>query len=182
CGLTSGCCEDLASALRTNHSNLTELDLSSNNKLGFSGVRLLCAALKDPNCKLQKLKLKRCGLTSGCCEDLASALRTNHSNLTELDLSSNDKLMYSGVRLLCAALRDPNCKLQILSLLSPNLCRLWRCRLTSRCCEDLASALCTNHSTLTELDLRANDQLGNSGVRLLCAALKDPNCKLQTLW
>ncbi|KAK6487783.1 NACHT protein [Huso huso] len=114
CGLTSSCCEDLASALCTNHSNLTELDLRYNNQLGDSGVRLLCAALRDPNCKLQTLKLHGCGLTSECCKDLASALCTNHSNLTELDLSSNNQLGDSGVRLLCAALRDPNCKLQTL--------------------------------------------------------------------
>ncbi|XP_058882713.1 NACHT, LRR and PYD domains-containing protein 12-like [Acipenser ruthenus] len=173
CRLTSRCCEDLASALRTNHSTLTELDLGGNDKLGDSGVRLLCAALRDPNCKLQTLKLVDCDLTSLCCEDLASALCTNYSNLTELDLSRNDKLKYSGVKLLCAALRDPNCKLQKLGLV--------KCDLTSLCCKDLASALRTNHSNLTELDLSFNHKLGDSGVRLLCAALRDPNCKLQTL-
>ncbi|KAK1150699.1 NACHT, LRR and PYD domains-containing protein 3-like, partial [Acipenser oxyrinchus oxyrinchus] len=124
-------------------------------------------------------RLFQCDLTAGCCEDLASALCTNHSNLTELDLSCNDQLRDSGVRLLCAALRDPNCKLQ--TLRSPNLCRLGICCLTAGCCEDLASALRTNHSNLTELNLNYNKQLEDSGVRLLCAALGDPNCKLQGL-
>ncbi|KAK1150697.1 NACHT, LRR and PYD domains-containing protein 3-like [Acipenser oxyrinchus oxyrinchus] len=112
CDLTAECCEDLASVLRTNNSSLTELDLSRNDHLRDSGVRLLCAALKDPNCKLQTLRLGVCGLTTRCCEDLVSALHTNHSNLTELNLNYNKQLEDSGVRLLCAALGDPNCKLQ----------------------------------------------------------------------
>ncbi|KAK1153135.1 NACHT, LRR and PYD domains-containing protein 3-like [Acipenser oxyrinchus oxyrinchus] len=168
CGLTGDCCEDLASALLTNGSTLRELELSG-NKLGNSGVKLT-AALKDPNCKLQKLGLSRCDLTGSCCEDLASALRTNQSTLRELELNYNN-LGDSGVKLI-AALKDPNCKLEILGL--------DECGLTGDCCEDLASALCKDQSTLRELDLSCNN-LGNSGVKLLSAALKDTNCKLQKL-
>ncbi|XP_064418053.1 NACHT, LRR and PYD domains-containing protein 3-like [Latimeria chalumnae] len=168
CGLTAGCCEDLSSILSTN-SSLTELNLNSNN-LGDSGVKRLSAGLRDPNCKLQKLEVQRCGLTAGCCEDLSFVLSTN-SSLTELNLSRNKKLFDSGVKHLSAGLRDPNCKLQALGLRE--------CGLTAGCCEDLSSVLSTN-SSLTELHLNCN-KLGDSGVKRLSAGLRDPNCKLQTL-
>ncbi|MBN3312508.1 NAL12 protein, partial [Atractosteus spatula] len=60
-------------------------------------------------------------------------------------------------------------------------CRLPRCGVTDGCCEDLASVLQSQHSSLEELDLSFND-VGDSGVKLLSAALRDPNCKLKTLW
>uniref|UniRef100_W5LVT7 NACHT domain-containing protein n=1 Tax=Lepisosteus oculatus TaxID=7918 RepID=W5LVT7_LEPOC len=58
--------------------------------------------------------------------------------------------------------------------------RMERCKLTQRCCEDLASALQSQHSSLRELDL-SHSNLGDSGVKLLFAALRHPNCKLTTL-
>ncbi|MGH0135431.1 UNVERIFIED_CONTAM: hypothetical protein FKN15_008040 [Acipenser sinensis] len=92
------------------YKRLIELELERNN-LGDSGVKLLSAALKDPNCKLEKLGLSDCYLTGDCCEDLASALCTNQSTLRELELERNN-LGDSGVKLLSAALKDPNCKLE----------------------------------------------------------------------
>ncbi|XP_067836487.1 NACHT, LRR and PYD domains-containing protein 3-like [Heptranchias perlo] len=78
--------EDLSSALSTNRS-LTVLNLGG-NKLGDSGVKLLSAALRNPDCKIQELCLADVGLIDSCIEDLASALRTNRS-LTDLSLGSN---------------------------------------------------------------------------------------------
>ncbi|XP_062896015.1 LOW QUALITY PROTEIN: NACHT, LRR and PYD domains-containing protein 3-like [Mobula hypostoma] len=58
------------------------------NDLADSGVKLVFAALRNPECKIQKLQLERVGLTDSGVEDLASAVSTNRS-LTELSLGSN---------------------------------------------------------------------------------------------
>ncbi|XP_072894161.1 NACHT, LRR and PYD domains-containing protein 3-like [Hemitrygon akajei] len=139
------------------------------NDLGDSGVKLVSAALRNPECKIQKLELDDVGLTDSGAEDLASALSTNPS-LTELDLGYN-KLGDSGVKLVSAALRNPECKIQKLGLMDVSL--------TDSGAEDLVSALSTNPS-LTELDLSGN-KLRDSGVKLVSAALRNPECKIQKL-
>ncbi|XP_072133365.1 NACHT, LRR and PYD domains-containing protein 3-like [Mobula birostris] len=58
------------------------------NKLGDSGVKLVSAALRNPECKIQKLELDSVGLRDSGAEDLVSALSTNPS-LTELSLGLN---------------------------------------------------------------------------------------------
>uniref|UniRef100_A0A8D0L918 NACHT domain-containing protein n=1 Tax=Sphenodon punctatus TaxID=8508 RepID=A0A8D0L918_SPHPU len=167
CEFTDACCGDLASVLSTSKT-LMHLKLS-NNKLGDSGVRLLCEGLKHPKCMLQKLTLSVRDLTSACCGDLSSVLSTNHT-LTDLYLQGI-KLGDSGMRLLCAGLKHPNCQLQKLTLS--------QCDLTNSCCEDLSHALCTNQ-TLKYLYLEGNE-LGDSGVRRLCEGLAHPKCKLHSL-
>ncbi|XP_043535975.1 NACHT, LRR and PYD domains-containing protein 3-like isoform X1 [Chiloscyllium plagiosum] len=195
------------------------------NDLEDSRVRIVCTALKNPDCEIERLELGYNGLTDSCAEDLASALSTKQS-LTHLDLMSNsftdesapflfhliqtcnslqeivlseNKLGDSGVRLLCAALKNPECKIERLGLADNHL--------SDSCAEDLASALSSKQS-LTHLDLEANsfteqsapflcrliqtckslqdiqfyvNKLGDSGVRLLCAALKNPECKIERL-
>ncbi|XP_072891839.1 NACHT, LRR and PYD domains-containing protein 3-like [Hemitrygon akajei] len=168
-GLTDSAAEDLASALTTNPS-LTELDLSK-NKLGDSGVKQVSAALRNPECKIQKLELKDVGLTGSGAEDLASALSTNPS-LTVLKLSKN-KLGDSGVKLVSAALRNPECKVQEMGLYSVGL--------RDSGVEDLVSTLSSNRS-LTWLNLRSNTLTDRSVPALRHLILTHPSLERIWLW
>uniref|UniRef100_A0A3Q1J7C7 B30.2/SPRY domain-containing protein n=1 Tax=Anabas testudineus TaxID=64144 RepID=A0A3Q1J7C7_ANATE len=57
---------------------------------------------------------------------------------------------------------------------------LRRCNLSNSSCEALSSVLSSQSSSLRELDLSNND-LQDSGVKLLSAGLENPHCKLETL-
>uniref|UniRef100_A0A8C0YK73 NACHT domain-containing protein n=1 Tax=Cyprinus carpio carpio TaxID=630221 RepID=A0A8C0YK73_CYPCA len=171
CGITQKGCAALISALRSNPSHLTELNLNFNTP-GDSGVKLLSALLEDPHCKLKKLRLSNCSIGEEGCTALISALRSNCSHLTELNLSYNTP-GDSGVKLLSALLEDPHCKLKKLWLI--------KCSIGEEGCAALISALRSNPSHLTELYLSLNKP-GDSGVKLLFALLKDPHCKLKKLY
>ncbi|CAM4577965.1 unnamed protein product [Leuciscus chuanchicus] len=103
----------LTSVLISNPSQLRELDLNNRN-LRDPGVKLLSVVLKEPDCKLEKLWLRDCGVTDEGCSALASALRSNPSHLRDLDLSENK--LGDSVHLLSAVLEDPHCKLDTLRL------------------------------------------------------------------
>uniref|UniRef100_A0AAZ3Q1W5 NACHT, LRR and PYD domains-containing protein 12-like n=1 Tax=Oncorhynchus tshawytscha TaxID=74940 RepID=A0AAZ3Q1W5_ONCTS len=170
CKLTYESCETLTLALQTPNSPLRELDLSYND-LGDRGVELLCVGLTSPLCNIQTLVLGQCGLTEGCCSDLASVLSSPNSQLKQLELRDND-LQDSGVTLLSAGLEDPDCKLHTLGLSG--------CLVTEEGCAVLSSALRSNPSHLKELDLSYNHP-GDSAGGLLSAALVDPTYKLTKL-
>ncbi|XP_028297365.1 NLR family CARD domain-containing protein 3-like, partial [Gouania willdenowi] len=54
------------------------------------------------------------------------------------------------------------------------------CRLSERSCAALSSVLSSQSSSVKHLDLSNND-LQDSGVKLLCEGLKSPHCKLDSL-
>ncbi|XP_019959644.2 NLR family CARD domain-containing protein 3-like isoform X1 [Paralichthys olivaceus] len=168
CNLSEKSVEGLASVLSSHSSNLRELDLT-NNDLKDSGVKLLSAGLEDPQCRLKKLRLNQNNLTENCCQGFSTLLSTESSSLRDLDLSYND-LQDSGVKLLSAALQSPRCALETLRLIG--------CKVSERSCESLASG--PGSCTLRELDLSNND-LQDSGVKLLSAALQSQLHNLETL-
>ncbi|XP_034077646.1 protein NLRC3-like isoform X18 [Gymnodraco acuticeps] len=169
CGLSETHFEVVASALKSDPSHLRDLDLT-HNALKDSGVELLSSGLKSPNCRLEALRLRCCSLSEISCSALASALKSN-IHLRDLDLSHN-ALKDSGVELLRDLLESPDCRLETL--------RLRRCSLSEISCSALASALKSNIH-LRDLDLSEND-LKDSGVKLLRDLLESPDCRLETLW
>ncbi|XP_046725947.1 NLR family CARD domain-containing protein 3-like isoform X2 [Silurus meridionalis] len=122
CNLTNKRCEVLSSVLSSNYSSLKELNLG-NNKLMDSGVKLLSDLLENPYSKLEILRLCVCNLTEESCRSLSSVLSSNSSSLRELNLSDNN-LQDSGVKLLSAGLETPQCRLEILRLLTAFCCSL----------------------------------------------------------
>ncbi|XP_026137864.1 NACHT, LRR and PYD domains-containing protein 12-like [Carassius auratus] len=171
CGVTGEGCVALASAIISNPLHLRELDLSF-NELGDIGVQCLSDGLKNPLCKLEKLKLRKCHVTGEGCAALDSALASNPSHLRELDLTKNN-VRDVGVNWLSVTLMNPKCQLKIL--------RLMECGVTDESCAALASALRSNPSHLKVLDLSGN-KLGDSGIKLLSKGPKYPAIGLEQLW
>uniref|UniRef100_A0A3P9JD75 NACHT LRR and PYD domain-containing protein n=1 Tax=Oryzias latipes TaxID=8090 RepID=A0A3P9JD75_ORYLA len=113
CRLSEISCKALGSALKKNPSNLTELDLSWNKNMKDSAFLHLCGFLESPDCRLQTLRLIFCSLSETSCDALVSALKSNPSHLTELDLRENS-LQFSDVEQLQDLVESPNSKLQTL--------------------------------------------------------------------
>jgi len=83
-------------------------------------ITWLCAQLYVILC----YRLSGCCLSVQHCETVCSALQSSESHLRELDMSNND-LLGSGVRLLCARLNNSHCQLNILRFdfhIYPNMC------------------------------------------------------------
>ncbi|EDL24221.1 NACHT, LRR and PYD domains-containing protein 4A [Mus musculus] len=167
CSLNEKCWDYLSEVLRRNKT-LSHLDISSND-LKDEGLKVLCRALTLPDSVLKSLSLRHCLITISGCQDLAEVLR-NNQNLVSLQVSNN-KLEDTGVKLLCDAIKHPNCHLEDLGLEA--------CELTGACCEDLASTF-TQCKTLWAMNLLKN-ALDYNGLVVLCEALKQQTCATYVL-
>ncbi|XP_073730928.1 NACHT, LRR and PYD domains-containing protein 3-like [Misgurnus anguillicaudatus] len=176
--LSAAHCSAIAYMIQMSEEVLDELDLKKYNTTQ-EGIRRLVPAVI--NCR--KALFASCSLTDECCESLAAALESFNSPLRELDLSYNNlqdfrvnsahyQLGNLRLKLPFDGLKNLNCKLEIL--------RLSSCNLTYRSCEGLALALKSSNSFLKELDLSNND-LQDSGVKLISEGLKSPKCQLEIL-
>ncbi|XP_043998650.1 NACHT, LRR and PYD domains-containing protein 12-like [Gambusia affinis] len=170
CSLSETSWTSLFSALKSNPTHLTGLDLFRTNLEG-SGEKELCGFLQTEGCRLETLRLSFCSLSETSWTSLFSALKSNPTHLTELDLSRTN-LEGSGVKELCGFLQTEGCRLETL--------RLWECRLSESSWTSLFSALKSNPTRLTELDL-SHTNLEGSGVKELCGFLQTEGCRLETL-
>uniref|UniRef100_A0A8C1DKC3 NACHT domain-containing protein n=1 Tax=Cyprinus carpio carpio TaxID=630221 RepID=A0A8C1DKC3_CYPCA len=159
----------LTSVFISNPSKLIELDLSG-NKLGNSGIEMICILLRNPQCSLKKLKLSDCSVTEEGYKTLTLSLKSN-SNLIELDLTGNDPGQ-SGVQGLIDLLRGGCCKLKTVKFLKSPAAQ--------EACDYLSQVLGTNPLVLTELDL-SEDKLGDLDGEKLSALLMDSHSKVEKI-
>ncbi|KAG5848007.1 hypothetical protein ANANG_G00132290, partial [Anguilla anguilla] len=101
------------------------------------------------------------------CSALAFVLLMSEEDLDEFDPKTYNTSA-AGYQRLLPVIR--NCRKAILN----------SCHPTAKSCDIVASALQSSNSPLRDLDLSYNN-LGDSGVELLCAGLMSPNCQLQRL-
>ncbi|NP_001165635.2 NLR family, pyrin domain containing 4 isoform X1 [Rattus norvegicus] len=167
CSLSEQCWDYLSEVVRRNKT-LSHLDISSND-LKDEGLKVLCGALTLPDSGLISLSVRHCLITTSGCQDLAEVLRHNQ-NLRSLQVSNN-KIEDAGVKLLCDAIKQPNCHLENIGLEA--------CELTGACCKDLASAF-VHCKTLWGINLLEN-ALDHSGLVVLFEALKQQKCTLHVL-
>ncbi|KAK7165611.1 hypothetical protein R3I93_005622 [Phoxinus phoxinus] len=106
-------------------------------------------------------------LSPAHCSTIAYMLQMSEEVLDELDLNKYNTSDESRKRLIPAVI---NCSKALFA----------GCNLTAQCCEIVSLALKSSNSVLRELDLSNND-IHDSGVKLLSDGLKSLNCQLEIL-
>ncbi|KAM3919056.1 NACHT, LRR and PYD domains-containing protein 3-like [Leptodactylus fuscus] len=160
-------CTHLASVIWNNQS-LKILDLSY-NRLSGPDFSDLMAALSNPACRIEELRLAYNKLPDTSCTHLASVIRTNQS-LKILDLSNN-RLSGPHFSDLMDALSSPDCRIEEIRLAHNDL--------SDTSCTHLAS-LIRNNQSLKILVLSDNSLSGPHFSDLL-AALSSPDCRIDEL-
>ncbi|KAM9309164.1 protein NLRC3-like [Pholidichthys leucotaenia] len=122
-------------------------------------------------------------------EEIQQSLRSGHLNTDELSPAQWSALVFillsSETDLSVFDLKKYSASEEALLRLLPVVkastkALLNSCGLTERSCEALSSVLSSPSSSLTHLDLSNND-LKDSGVKILSAGLMIPHCKLESL-
>ncbi|XP_016388168.1 NACHT, LRR and PYD domains-containing protein 3-like [Sinocyclocheilus rhinocerous] len=127
CSLTHKSCR-MMGYVNKQDSGLRELNLSANAILD-SGLKQLSVALCHLLSGLQSLSVTYCGLMANGCAVLASALRSNQTQLKALDLRGN-RLTDSGVKPLSHLLEDPQSKSEELEFMDGIISKIRHLRMT----------------------------------------------------
>ncbi|XP_012785748.2 NACHT, LRR and PYD domains-containing protein 5 [Ochotona princeps] len=158
--------ENFCSVLAT-HPQLQQLDLG-HSILNEWAMKMLCAKLRHPTCKIQRLILKGAQVSAGL-HHLWATLVTNH-NLKHLDLGGTH-LQEQDVKMACEALKHPNSVLESL--------RLDFCGLNQSCYLMISQVL--HKSTSLKILGMAGNKVTDWGLKVLCDALRPSWCALRRL-
>ncbi|XP_056310431.1 NLR family CARD domain-containing protein 3-like [Danio aesculapii] len=123
--------------------------------------------LKEIQSHLSRGSLSSARLSPAQWSALVFVLLTSEEELEEFELQKFQ--------------RSDECLIRLSAVIkSSKRAQLQGCNLTVQCCESLSSALQSSNCVLRELELSNND-LQDSGVKLLSDGLKSQHCKLETL-
>ncbi|XP_028281276.1 NLR family CARD domain-containing protein 3-like isoform X1 [Parambassis ranga] len=126
-----------------------------------------CSLMEEIQQYLRSGRLSTDKLSPAQWSALVFILLSSEEELDELDLKKYSASDEAVLRLLPVIKASTKAQLSC-------------CNLSERSCEALASVLSSQSSSLRQLDLSNND-LQDSGVKLLCEGLKSPHCALETL-
>ncbi|XP_062033585.1 NACHT, LRR and PYD domains-containing protein 5, partial [Lepus europaeus] len=158
--------ENFCSVLAT-HPSLRQLDLGS-SILSDWAMKVLCAKLRHPACRIQTLILKGAQVAPGL-QHLWVTLVMNR-NIKHLNLGST-VLKEKDIKMACEALKHPNSLLESL--------RLDSCGLTQTCYL-MISQVVHKSTSLKTLSIAGN-KVTDWGLKPLCDALRLSWCFLQRL-
>ncbi|XP_073803502.1 NLR family CARD domain-containing protein 3-like isoform X2 [Danio rerio] len=123
--------------------------------------------LKEIQSHLSRGSLSSADLSPAQWSALVFVLLTSEEELEEFELQKFQ--------------RSDECLIRLSAVIkSSTRALLQSCNLTVQCCESLSSALQSSNCVLRQLDLSNND-LQDSGVKLLSDGLKSQHCKLEIL-
>ncbi|XP_032985349.1 NACHT, LRR and PYD domains-containing protein 9 [Rhinolophus ferrumequinum] len=157
---------DLCSVFTTSR-NMQILDLDNCN-FDEASQAVLCRALAQPVCRLQKLAYNFASSLGNGVDFFKAVLHNPH--LKYLNLHGTN-LSRGEVGQLCQTLKHPMCNIEQLML--------GKCDITDEACKEIASVLVCNQK-LKLLSLIENPVM-NEGTMVLCDALRHPHCALETL-